>query len=132
MKFPISKKKKTFSRIFFLQNKKVQTLILTLLKNISKGFLLLKHSSKTDHLSQNCWCWTGLFVSPKLFFKSVLFNVVGNSNTVENTDYRKLPSLHKKWSFPLWISSVKEICTYDKLCKKLKGSSFCREFAQNF
>ena len=39
---------KTFSRTFFLQNKKVQIVISTLLKNVDKGFLLLKNSIKTS------------------------------------------------------------------------------------
>ena len=46
-------KKIAFSLTLFLQNKKVQMLILTLLKNMSKSFLLLKNSSKIIHLSGN-------------------------------------------------------------------------------
>ena len=41
--------KLVFSRTLFLQIKKVQILILILLKNIDKGFLLLKNSSETGH-----------------------------------------------------------------------------------
>ena len=43
-------KKFTFSRTFFLLKKKAQILILRLLKNMGKGFLLLRNSSKTGHL----------------------------------------------------------------------------------
>ena len=38
-----------FTRTLFLQIKKVQILILTSLKNIDKGLLLLKNSSESGH-----------------------------------------------------------------------------------
>ena len=71
---PPSKKIYFFRDVFHL-NKKVQILISTLIKNLGKGFLRLKNSSKTDHLSQNCGLSNLPFRFIKILFKSLLLNV---------------------------------------------------------
>ena len=51
-------------------------MILTLLKNIGKDFLLQNNSSKTDHLSPNHGSLNLLFRFTKIFCSLLLLNVV--------------------------------------------------------
>ena len=60
-------KKFAFSLKFYLQNKKVQRLILTLLKNTGKDFLLLKTSNKLVIICEITGCQSCYFVSSKFY-----------------------------------------------------------------
>ena len=67
---------KNFFTDFFIVKQETQKLILKLLKNIGKGFLLQKNLSKTDHMTRNHGLSNLLCRSTKIFYRSLLLNVV--------------------------------------------------------
>ena len=69
-------RKKIFFTNVFIVKQEAQKLILKLLKNITKGFLLLKNSSKTDHMTLNYGSPNLLCRSTKILYRSFILNVV--------------------------------------------------------